>query len=330
MKRNLYILLTLFAVLLAGCEHKDFCCRCLQADDVEVVFDWSRSPDAAPASMKVYFFPEGGGEALVYEFADIHGGSIRLPAGNYRAVCVNSDTEFLHYEHTDRFDSIRACTGGGVSGQLPGTDGEEFRNAPDRIWTDRLETFTIGHSSDQRRVIFRPAPSVCRYTVEIRNVSNLGYLGSTGSLRGSLTGLSDGLLLGTGEPSGHPVTLPFEATHDGKSTITADFLTFGPPAGATGSHLSPGARPIRWTAERAGPTCLPAGQTALSGRGKAARSPGPTRCMSGNRRPPSATEPTTRQLTVPPAPTPTCSSSSSTTSIIPSPGPTSTRAMPTR
>lgn len=130
MKRNLYILLTLFAVLLAGCEHKDFCCRCLQADDVEVVFDWSRSPYAAPASMKVYFFPEGGGEALVYEFADIHGGSIRLPAGNYRAVCVNSDTEFLHYEHTDRFDSIRACTGGGVSGQLPGTDGEEFRNAP--------------------------------------------------------------------------------------------------------------------------------------------------------------------------------------------------------
>lgn len=131
MKRNLYILLTLFAVLLAGCEHKDFCCRCLQADDVEVVFDWSRSPDADPASMKVYFFPEGGGEALVYEFADIHGGSIRLPAGNYRAVCVNSDTEFLHYEHTDRFDSIRAFTGGGVSGQLPGTDGEEFRNAPD-------------------------------------------------------------------------------------------------------------------------------------------------------------------------------------------------------
>lgn len=237
MKRNLYILLTLFAVLLAGCEHKDFCCRCLQADDVEVVFDWSRSPDADPASMKVYFFPEGGGEALVYEFADIHGGSIRLPAGNYRAVCVNSDTEFLHYEHTDRFDSIRACTGGGVSGQLPGTDGEEFRNAPDRIWTDRLETFTTGHSPDQRRVIFRPAPSVCRYTVEIRNVSNLGYLGSTGSLRGSLTGLSDGLLLGTGEPSGHPVTLPFEATHDGKSTITADFLTFGPPAGATGKHL---------------------------------------------------------------------------------------------
>ena len=115
MKRNLYILLTLFAVLLAGCEHKDFCCRCLQADDVEVVFDWSRSPDADPASMKVYFFPEGGGEALVYEFADIHGGSIRLPAGNYRAVCVNSDTEFLHYEHTASTPSVpvpaEACRG---------------------------------------------------------------------------------------------------------------------------------------------------------------------------------------------------------------------------
>ena len=33
------------------------------------------------------------------------------------------------------------------------------------------------------------------------------------------------------------MTLPFEATHDGKSTITADFLTFGPPAGAPGKHL---------------------------------------------------------------------------------------------
>ena len=51
MKRNLYILLTLFAVLLAGCEHKDFCCRCLQADDVEVVFDWSLST-SSPTSME--------------------------------------------------------------------------------------------------------------------------------------------------------------------------------------------------------------------------------------------------------------------------------------
>lgn len=88
----------LFAALaVASCEHKDLCYDHSHTIDVEVVFDWRNASEAAPESMSLYLFPTNGGEALRYEFTDCGGGTIRVPVGNYGALCLNSDTENVTY-----------------------------------------------------------------------------------------------------------------------------------------------------------------------------------------------------------------------------------------
>ena len=91
----------LFAALaVASCEHKDLCYDHSHTIDVEVVFDWRNASEAAPESMSLYLFPTNGGEALRYEFTDCGGGTIRVPVGNYGALCLNSDTENVTYRNT--------------------------------------------------------------------------------------------------------------------------------------------------------------------------------------------------------------------------------------
>ena len=93
----------LFAALaVASCEHKDLCYDHSHTIDVEVVFDWRNASEAAPESMSLYLFPTNGGEALRYEFTDCGGGTIRVPVGNYGALCLNSDTENVTYRNTDQ------------------------------------------------------------------------------------------------------------------------------------------------------------------------------------------------------------------------------------
>ena len=69
------------ALALAACQHKELCYDHSHVVSLNVVFDWSEAPDATPASMSLYLFPKGEGEALRYEFTDRSGGTIRVPVG---------------------------------------------------------------------------------------------------------------------------------------------------------------------------------------------------------------------------------------------------------
>ena len=46
--------------LLTACEHKDLCYEHPHSASVEVVFDWVNAPDANPATMSLYLYPEDG------------------------------------------------------------------------------------------------------------------------------------------------------------------------------------------------------------------------------------------------------------------------------
>lgn len=81
------------SLLMVGCEHKELCHDHPHTTQLQVVFDWAKAPDASPKSMSLYLFPQDGGKALRYEFAGHKGGKIRVPAGHYDALCLNSDTE---------------------------------------------------------------------------------------------------------------------------------------------------------------------------------------------------------------------------------------------
>lgn len=233
MNKMTYILqaFTILAVLVfSSCEHKELCDNHSNTAKLHVVFDWQHAPDAQPETMRLYLFPLDGGKAQPYEFPDYRGGYINVPAGRYRALCVNSDTESVLYRNIDLFDSFEAYAPDGVlkAGFPRAKDASDERIAksPDRLYSDRLEDLAIEISKEEQTVTLYPALSVCRYRVEIRNVSNLEHHSSE-RLSGSLSGLSGGLQVGRNELTSDLVTVPFNVVSDGVSTLTAEFLAFG-------------------------------------------------------------------------------------------------------
>lgn len=229
----LHVVSVFTILLLTSCEHKDLCYDHSDATEIQVVFDWTNAPDATPETMRLYLFPVGGGTPHTYEFPDYRGGRINVPAGRYKALCINSDTESILYRNIDSFDSFEAYAADGVlnvrSSSSPRAEGiadERIARSPDRFYSARLDDVTIELSKENRTVTLYPEPSVCRCRVTITNVSNLKYISSDG-ISGALSGMCGGLLVGRNEATSDPVTVPFGVVSDGASTLTADFLVFG-------------------------------------------------------------------------------------------------------
>lgn len=130
-------------------------------------------------------------------------------------MCVNSDTESVLYRNIDLFDSFEAYAPDGAlavgsSTSVPRAEGtwdERIARSPDRLYSDRLDDLAIEISKEEQTVTLYPELSVCRYRVEIRNVSNLKYLSPEG-LSGSLSGLSGGFRVGRNELTPDPATVP--------------------------------------------------------------------------------------------------------------------------
>ena len=220
-------------LFLSSCEHKDLQYDHSRTAELQVVFNWNKAPEAAPETMRLYLFPLNGGRPYTYEFTDYRGGCINVPADRYKVVCVNSDTESVLYRNIDLFDSFEAYAPDGVLSvgaflvpRAEGTSEERVAKSPDRLYSARLDDLTVELSKENQTVTLYPELSVCRYRVEIRNVSNLQYVSSDG-IAGSLSGMSGGLLVGRNELTPEAVTVPFEVISDGVSTLTADFLAFG-------------------------------------------------------------------------------------------------------
>lgn len=242
MNHVLLAVAVLAVLLLTSCEHKDLCYDHYHNTKIQVVFDWKNAPDATPETMRLYLFPIDGGRPRTYEFIDYRGGHVNVPAGRYKALCVNSDTESVLYRGIDSFDSFEAYAPDGVLSvgaflvpRAEGTSEERVAKSPDRLYSARLDDLTVELSKENQTVTLYPELSVCRYRVEIRNVSNLQYVSSDG-IAGSLSGMSGGLLVGRNELTSAPVTVPFEVISDGVSTLTADFLTFGQTGSSGPAH----------------------------------------------------------------------------------------------
>lgn len=252
MKRSVYFIFSLlFAILaISACRHKDLCFDHAHTADVDVIFDWKYAPSARPGSMALYLFPKGGGEYLRYDFTDRNGGTVRLPAGEYDAVCINSDTKDISYvnravrpafEVSTRTTSLLSSLSPlGVSSKgAPRANHEErIALSPDMLWTDMAEGITIVLTAGTRQtIVLYPKVSVSNITVEIRNAQNLKYVNGVSF---SLSGMSGGLLPGLGSNSvtKEIVTIPFEsATSVENSTITGGTRTFGHCPSGVNKHI---------------------------------------------------------------------------------------------
>ncbi len=226
----------LLACLLTACQHKELCYDHSHVGSLQVVFDWRYAPDACPASMRLYLFPETEGEPLLYEFDNCTGGNIDVPAGHYRALCLNSDTEFILFRNIRHYESFEIyLTDGSFPRVVPRAAVRAIRSVPDKLWYDRVEGVGVLANCEGQTLTFYPQIAVRHYTVEIKNATNLNYLAS-GEVFGSLTDMSGGFLPGTGRPADELVTLPFDMTLEDETTVTADFYTFGCPPASTVPH----------------------------------------------------------------------------------------------
>lgn len=240
MNKHIYaITAAVVLVVMTSCEHKDLCYDHAHTGTVNVIFDWRNAPDAAPRSMSCYLFPADGGKVLRYDFSDRLGGTIRVPAGRYDVLCLNSDTENINYRNTETENGFEVTTRttallSGLaslnvrSSEAPRTGGTESERVvlpTDMIWSDHAEAIELKRTSTTQTVTLYPKVSVSRYTVEIRNAENLKYVSG---ISGSLSSLAGGLLVGKAETTEECVTIPFDATVSAdKNIVTGQLLAFG-------------------------------------------------------------------------------------------------------
>ena len=235
--------------LSGGCEHREFCLDHSHTMLFDVVFDWGLSPGAEPESMSLYMFPDGGGRPVRHEMPGSSGGTIRVQAGGYGALCFNGDTECIRCLHTETLEGFEITTRQasllqglflpGFNAPPPraeGTEGERVASEPDMLWSGRAESLVFDKASDRRTAVFFPEPSVRTYTVEIRDAENLEHVSG---MSASVSTMAGGILPGRGPGvlTEEKVTIPFEVSvsPDGNS-ITGRFRSFGHCPSEHNSH----------------------------------------------------------------------------------------------
>lgn len=237
MRRLTIILIAALAVLASSCRHKELCYNHPHVMEVNVEFIWEKAPQATPKSMSVYFFPENGKEPLRFEFTDCTGGRIRLSAGTYHAICLNSDTRNNYVKNVSDFHSFCITTKdatalfglssfGVKTNEIPkakDTENERVVVSPEMTWSSCVTDIKI--TEQGQTVIFYPERRTSTYTVEIRNVQNLKWVNG---LSGTISTMSAGYHPGACCLSEECVTIPFEAVmHRDEDMITGSFSSFG-------------------------------------------------------------------------------------------------------
>lgn len=240
-------LLSMTALLLGGCHHRELCYDHEHWIDLRIEFDWSADPDADPETMVVWFFPEETGTDLIprsYEFGGRHGGLIRIPAGKYRAICFNGGTETLlergsSYEDfhitTDFQDLLepmnRSMTG--APRPEPGKD-QDVKKAPETLWSDASGIFELVPSKQGQSVAFGPVESTSTISIHISGVENIA---PSQAFSAAITGLSESWSVSGSAATGNGVTMPVAMSVTAPGMIDGEIKFFGHCADTDIRHI---------------------------------------------------------------------------------------------
>lgn len=263
-----YPLLVAAALAATSCHHKDLCYMHPHTTRLQVVYDWSRAPEASPAGMCAYFYSrDTQGAYERFDFPGAKGGEIELAAGGYQLITYNNDTEAVQFSSTNDFsghvaftrqgDILEPMYGNGVTSSLTSSDGERVVITPDALYgcsSTGIEVsaygvdYTITHnhgsrggdaevtadSAGNQTITLYPHDMLCHYSFEVRHVKNVGHVSRVSA---ALSGMAGMMNLSTEELDRECVTLPVGARpNPADSTITGAFLTFGHNADNTQPH----------------------------------------------------------------------------------------------
>lgn len=234
MKTILRIIMCIALLLpLMGCEHRELCYDHSHMTDLEVVFDWSKIPDADPRTMVVHFFRPDGSYFRRMDFVSREGGKMRIEAGEYMVLFHNGETDVVREKGTDYSDymlgsltsSLLAPMGRTDSPPRPSDSADEpVAGVPEEIWTGVGGKVNVIRGKEGQVVRLVPMTATKEYTIEIDNVENL----SEGlDISAALTGMSSQFSLSGQCQVGPHSTLPLDIERVDDHTLIARFRAFG-------------------------------------------------------------------------------------------------------
>jgi hypothetical protein len=222
---------------------------------VRVQIDWSAA-NIDPNGASVYFFPKDGGEPRLLVTNNTLD-SLCLPVGEYNVLVFNeriNEHDNIAFRGTDAYETFeayavsetalpdfmqqQAATSGGISVDRPENTkaGDEAVADPDvlAVATQDLQvTEKMVREGISTQLDFVPQ----RITVEVQltvRVTGAQYLANGGS-GGSISGMTEGVMLATKQPTAVPVNQYFTFRRmklvEGSKTkgdLQATFSTFGP------------------------------------------------------------------------------------------------------
>ena len=211
MKRcvNRFMLCWLLTILFASCIYDDYS-DCPQESDrkmVRINVDWHLFDKEVPTGMTVMVFPWSGGAPHTVLTNEITHADFSLEPGKYRVLVFNqSTTEFgtLDFLGMDSYETARVVVQHATSRWYSRGDDELIGVEPEWLASDKLDEFEV--SGDFSEVTLTPRNVLSHIQVSVK-VPSIGYLRYA---RGSLTGISEGFLLGQGKPLKSKVTYLLE------------------------------------------------------------------------------------------------------------------------
>lgn len=211
-----------------SCQHKDLCYDHPHNGKLRVVFDWTKASGTVDENMELFLFPDGGGPALHYQFYNMSGGVIEVPAGVYRAVCANAGAG------ANRFEGTSASYGEFKVTTRAVNKAGDIIVEPDMLYSDHLDDgIDIDGVSEQTLVMY-PVQKAPRYTVILRNVRNLN---GAKSCAASLSNLSCGYLAALDEAYDDSHIQNFDMSRSGETELEGPFIFFGHRHSGQRAHI---------------------------------------------------------------------------------------------
>ena len=212
MKRciNLFMLCGLLIILLTSCIYDDYS-GCSQKSDrkmVRINVDWHLFDKEVPTGMTVMVFPWSGGAPQTVLTNEITHADFSLEPGRYRILVFNqSTTEFgtLDFLGMDSYETARAVVQHTTSRWYSRGDDELIGVEPEWLASDKLDEFEVSDDFSEVTLTPKNVLSQIQVSVKVPGIKNLRYV------RGSLTGISEGFLLGQGKPLLSKVTYLLES-----------------------------------------------------------------------------------------------------------------------
>ncbi len=163
----LVFLLFLFSslVVLMGCESRD------TPDDtpistVQIKLDWTGVTDKLPEYMKIIFYSKDTDRRIVESYLPLGGGEVEVPAGNYKMIVYNYNTESIQVRGEESYETIEAYTGHCSGLSIT----EDMVWSPDPFYVIALEDVVIKESDVAIEMELKPKEVVRSYSFDIKLV----------------------------------------------------------------------------------------------------------------------------------------------------------------